>query len=97
MPENTKSRPVVEEGEDMVYDGPGPPERRSGRIGTPSLDKASSSKRGKEPAPATIPQKRKRKVEKEKDKDVVNVIAKSVPVNKVSLLVTLIYSSIELM
>jgi hypothetical protein len=83
MPE--KSQSMFEEGEDVVYDAPGPSERRSGRIGTPILDKAASSKRSKEPLPVTVPQKRKRKVEKEKEKDVVSVSAKSGPVNKVSL------------
>lgn len=70
MPE--KSQSMFEETDDM-YDAPGPSERRSGRTGTPILDKTANAKRvvkdKVEPIPPTVPQKRKRKTEKEKEKE----------------------------
>jgi paired amphipathic helix protein Sin3a len=71
MPE--KSQSMFEEMDDMVLDGPS--ERRSGRIGTPSLDKTVNARRGKDKGdvpPPTVPQKRKRKVDSEKGKEVLS-------------------------
>ena len=71
MPE--KSQSMFEEMDDMAYDALTPSERRSGRTGTPILDKTANARRGKDKAdlpPPSVPQKRKRKVDADKGKEI---------------------------
>jgi paired amphipathic helix protein Sin3a len=85
MPE--KSQSMFEEIDDMAYDL-APSERRSGRTGTPILDKTANARRGKDKAdlaPPSVPQKRKRKVDADKGKEIPSGGARgAVAVSKVS-------------
>jgi paired amphipathic helix protein Sin3a len=82
-----KSQSKFEEFDDLVFDAPIPSERRSGRTGTPILDKTANAKRGKDKGdlpPPTVPQKRKRKVDTEKGKEIPSGSGKGAVASKVS-------------
>ena len=86
MPEKDLS--MFEELDDMTFDAPAPSERRSGRTGTPILDKTANAKRGKDKGdlpPPAIPQKRKRRIDADKGKEIPISSGKGAVSNKVSI------------